>query len=272
MWWMMVITWIICVSAVLVWSSHTVPLYTGRTTIALMTPPSEHLSKSEMQSKLSAVEDIARSTEVLQATSSALSKLGVKVSLDDLRRSLNVDHIKDTSILAIEVTFGDPEQAKVMTDVVAAEMKKRYNQLCIDHVVHSRELLQKQADRESKALDSAKAGLESTRINPSNAAAIAKLKADAEIAEKEYAKLSKQLQEALWRERLAHNESTLKTIDPAYVIIVNQHKFQKLLAAGLSGWIPGLIIAILWCRLAARKRRAKQNKHTPQEPLVPTGV
>lgn len=121
-WWWILVVWVISILTVTVVNYNTKPLYTGRTTVIESFDGTQNTYKS----RLVKASKMALSKEVITDCSKKLHDLGNTISPDALLKSVNVCRIKNTNILAIEVTLPDPQEAKEATDVLANRLKKAY--------------------------------------------------------------------------------------------------------------------------------------------------
>lgn len=93
------------------------PLYIGRTTI--MTPHGDTAGFARL----------ATGRQVLSNSSKTLADRGIRMSPKQILSAMAIVPVKDTYIIAIEVTLPDPKQAKETADVIAAELQRDYAQL-----------------------------------------------------------------------------------------------------------------------------------------------
>ena len=101
-------------------------MYTGRTTLMESLGPPMKGQPDYYKMRLDNLVDLARSSRVLSNTAQTLSELGMKFAPQEVLSNTSVTPVRDTNILAIEVTLPDPKEAKVAADVLAAETKKEY--------------------------------------------------------------------------------------------------------------------------------------------------
>ena len=158
--WLIIIGMIICVSIVAMTNQRTVQMYTGRTT--LMEPEgmsnegvalyAEPYMQLDVQLKLSNLGQLATSQRVLSNAVQTLSDLGIKFSGDEIGNHTSVQPVRDTNILAVEVTLPDPNEAKVAADVIASEFKKAYGELNNDAVRQSREFIESEIETTRNAM------------------------------------------------------------------------------------------------------------------------
>ncbi|MCX6344119.1 MAG: polysaccharide biosynthesis tyrosine autokinase [Armatimonadetes bacterium] len=95
---------------------------------------------------------IATSQRVLESAIDTLRDLSLNMKVDEILRATRVEPVKDTNIMAIEVTLPDPEVAKVAADVIAAEFKKVYAELNNYSVRQSREFIEAQLATTRKSM------------------------------------------------------------------------------------------------------------------------
>jgi capsular polysaccharide biosynthesis protein len=73
---------------------------------------------------------VLSSMTVMQNAAMTLGDLGIKITPMEITSATSVSVIRDTSIIAVEITLPDQDEAKVAADVLAAEMKKVYAKMC----------------------------------------------------------------------------------------------------------------------------------------------
>lgn len=112
-------------------SSHTyngTQMYVGRTTLM----ESRSISAQSIPTfktgpaNLANLGSLAMSSRVIMNAVQTLSDLGVESTPEKVLKNITVAPVKDTNILAIEVTLPDAKEAKVAADVMASELKKEY--------------------------------------------------------------------------------------------------------------------------------------------------
>lgn len=103
--------------------THRTQLYTGRTTLMVA---------GNKQNKINDLIQLARSNRVLANANQTLMDLGPKSDINDIYSHLIVEQVKDTNIIAIEVTLLDPNDAKMTADVVANEVRKSSKEMFTD--------------------------------------------------------------------------------------------------------------------------------------------
>lgn len=96
------------------------PMYVGRTTLM------ESGQRGNYERQMAELGNVATSQAVLSNAAQTLLGLGVKSTPQEVLTHTTVTPVRDTNILAIEVTLPDAMEAKVATDVIAAETKKEY--------------------------------------------------------------------------------------------------------------------------------------------------
>ena len=101
-------------------------LYVARTTLMEALGPPVKGQSEYYKARLGNLCTLATSQRVLSNTAQTLWDLGLKYSPERILASAEVIPVKDTSIIAIEVTMPDPKDAKVAVDVFASELKKVY--------------------------------------------------------------------------------------------------------------------------------------------------
>ena len=130
----------------------------------------------DMQLKLSNLGVIATSERVLSNAVSTLSDLGVHETPEQILAATSVQPVKDTNILAVEVTLpardmseeakrSAQEDAKVAADVVAAEFKRAYAELNNRRVKQSREFIEAQLETAKKAWSARRTRLSNIKRN-----------------------------------------------------------------------------------------------------------
>lgn len=108
---------------------NTRPMYVGRTTII----QSAHISSiAHGPDESDGVKDliaIAGSKELASAVAAKLNDLGTQHSAAEIAKAKSFVPVKDTYIVAIEVTLPDAREAKMAADVYADELKKLYDRI-----------------------------------------------------------------------------------------------------------------------------------------------
>ena len=158
--WLIILGMLVCVGAVEVNNLLTVPLYRAHTTVMEsggMTQEGiplypEPYMQLDLQLRLSNLSNIATSQRVLKDAAATLSDLGLKFTADEILRRTSVQPVRDTNILAIEVTLPDGREAKVAADVMADEFKKIYGELNNAAVSQSREFIEEQIATTKQAM------------------------------------------------------------------------------------------------------------------------
>ena len=120
-WWIILLSIVVCIAAAANSNYRQKQLYTGRTTLLASVAETTDASKRVSMNTLA---QIARSSRMMGYAALSLSDCGGN---DLARRVLpwtSVEPVKDTNILAVEVTLPDPAEAKLAADVVAASIKK----------------------------------------------------------------------------------------------------------------------------------------------------
>lgn len=158
--WLIILGMLICVGAVEINNLRMEPEYTGRTT--LMEPmgmsregvplyPQQNM-QLDMQLRLSNLGNIARSQRVIVPAVDTLADLGMEFSPDRILQNTSIQPVRDTNILAVEVTLPNPYDAKNAADVIAAEFKRVYGELNNSAVRQSREFIEAQLETTRKAM------------------------------------------------------------------------------------------------------------------------
>ena len=181
---------VICVGAVALNNMSTPQLYTGRTTVMESTGMStegtpiyaEQQMMMDVQLKLSNLGNIATSQRVLGAAADTLRDLNLNYTSEEILGKTLVQPVKDTNILAIEVTLENRDDAKIAADVVAAEFKRVYAEINNSAVKQSREFIEAQLETTRKAMIKAQEALrdykqknEIVAIDQQGAAAVQRL-------------------------------------------------------------------------------------------------
>ena len=154
--WLIVLGMVICVGTVAAYNLTAVPLYVGRTTLmeakgmskegVSVFPDMSLYGQMDVQLRLSNLGSIATSNKVIRDAIETLRDLDSKYSDEELLAAVRVEPVKDTNILAIEVTLPDPVEAKKAADVMASCFKNAYNELNNAAVSKSREFIQGQIE------------------------------------------------------------------------------------------------------------------------------
>jgi capsular polysaccharide biosynthesis protein len=178
-WWMLLVGFVIG-TAVPAWvNMSTVPLYVGRTTMMAAATRSG-AGSHDVQRCLANLQAIAASQRVMQKAALTLQDLGMSSSPAEILSHTSIWPVRDSDILAIEVTLPDQVDAKVAADVVAACVKKAYMEL-------------------------------SSHTGP--------------------------------RVTGGQTELEIKTVDPAYIFPLDQHRLRKLRSGMVLGFLAGLLLA-----------------------------
>lgn len=158
--WLILIGMVICVGGVALSNYMAKPLFTGRTTV--MEPegmsqqevplyPSQ-LTQLDVQLRLSNLASIATSQRVFGAAAETLPEYGMRFSPQQIFSSTKVSPVRDTNILAVEVTLPDPNEAMVAADVIAEEFKRVYSELNNAALAQSREFIEAQLETTREAM------------------------------------------------------------------------------------------------------------------------
>lgn len=174
----------------------------------------------EMQERrLSELGTLLTSQRVLSNAANTMADLGLKQPAQVLS-AVTITPVRDTNILAIEVTLPDPREAKVAADVVAAEFKKVYSDMHTAPLSNRREFCQAWSKKAASALtasiNAVKAHKRKHGVRKDDAE-LAVLEADVVVAKDTYVSVKKKLAEATMQESLARSSVAIVTIDPAYV-------------------------------------------------------
>lgn len=158
--WLIIAGMVICVGAVALSNQLADPMFTGRTTLMEskgmsregISPFPEQFMQVDVQLRLSNLANIATSNKVIVNAAQTLSDLGLRYEPQEIFQHTSVQPVRDTNILAIEVTLPDPEEAKIAADVIAAEFKKVYADLNTQAVTQSREFIAAQIEATRQAM------------------------------------------------------------------------------------------------------------------------
>jgi capsular exopolysaccharide synthesis family protein len=88
----------------------------------------------------------------MQNAANTLNDLNLRYSPEEILKSTKVSPVKDTNIIAIEVTLPDPQEAKIAADVVASALKNVYDDLNNAAVRQSREFIEAQLKTTKEAM------------------------------------------------------------------------------------------------------------------------
>lgn len=154
--WLIILGMVVCVGVVAAHIVFSPQLYTGRTTLM----ESIGMSKEgvspfpemrtpmllDVQLRLSNLASLATSNKVMQDAIMTLRDLGSVYSDQELLAATKVEPVRDTNILAIEVTLPDPVEAKKAADVIASAFKNAYKELNTEAIEKSREFIEAQIE------------------------------------------------------------------------------------------------------------------------------
>lgn len=241
-------------------------MYVGRTTLM---ESGQHGSSERQMARLG---NIATSQAVLSNAAQTLSQLGMKSTPQEVLSHMSVMPVRDTNILAIEMTLPDPQEAKVAADVIASELKKAYADTNNASISQRREFLEAQIKPTREAMIRAQDALIRYRQGNrfENEANMAALTADLKSATDTYGLMRRKLDEAKIREQQSRNEAALKTIDPAFVRPQERPNPAKLVLEVLfSPWggpACGVIVGLVFgLALGALIRKRRANYPSPQQ-------
>ncbi|MGI6295700.1 MAG: GumC family protein [Armatimonadota bacterium] len=160
--WLILLGTLAALIAVAFWNYNSEPLYIGRTTVmesrsvkdlGIPLYQSQLVSSpTDLQLQISNLGNLATSQRVMQNAAQTLSDLGLNYDARRILSATSVTPVRDTNILAIEVTLSDAEAAKVAADVVAAEFKKVYADLNNASVSQSKEFIEAQIEATHAAM------------------------------------------------------------------------------------------------------------------------
>lgn len=152
--WLIILGTLAAVLTVAYMNLNSQPQYTGRTTVmesksiqqaGVPIFQSDMMSTTmDIQLQLSNLGNIATSQRVLTNAAQTLQDLGMSFKPEQVIGATSVTPVRDSNILAIEVTLPDAKEAKVAADVIAAEFKKVYADLHSASVSQSREFIEAQ--------------------------------------------------------------------------------------------------------------------------------
>lgn len=147
---------VVCVGVVAAHIVFSPQMYTGRTTLMEVlgmskegvSPFPEMRSPMllDVQLRLSNLASLATSNKVMQDAIMTLRDLGSVYTNEELLAATKVEPVRDTNILAIEVTLPDPVEAKKAADVIASAFKNAYKELNTEAVEKSREFIEAQIE------------------------------------------------------------------------------------------------------------------------------
>ncbi|MBP5093458.1 MAG: polysaccharide biosynthesis tyrosine autokinase [Abditibacteriota bacterium] len=145
-WWLVVLGMIVCVSIVgyKLWTAPT--FYVGRTTIQEALG-SAHIgvpiyqsqlmqTQMDLQQRLSNLSNLATSREVMTHALDLIKIEGLDV--EKISSHTKVSAVKDTNIIAIEVTLENSDQAKVAAGAIAEAFKEYYGEITNQAITNSR--------------------------------------------------------------------------------------------------------------------------------------
>lgn len=160
--WLIILGTLAAVLAVAFWNSNSEPQFVGRTTLmesksiqqgGIPLFQSQLMGNStDLQLQISNLGNIAVSQKVLSNAAQTLGDLGMKYTPEQVLGATSVTPVRDTNILAIEVTLPEAESAKVAADVIAAEFKKVYAELNNASVSQSKEFIEAQIESTRAAM------------------------------------------------------------------------------------------------------------------------
>ncbi|MCL5103227.1 MAG: polysaccharide biosynthesis tyrosine autokinase [Armatimonadetes bacterium] len=258
--WLIILGMVICVGAVQYNNMRSVQQYTGRTTLMESKGMSregtplypEQFMQLDIQLRISNLSNIAVSQKVMGNAAETLSDLNLSFSPQEILGHTSVQPVKDSNILAVEVTLPNPDEAKIAADVIAAEFRKAYSELNNSEVRQSREFIEAQLLTTRLAMVKAQNALrqfqeqnEVVDLTQQNVAAVQRMT---------QAKSNLNQWEATYQAahaRVAKQESELKKLQPMEVAVLStaiNPEWQQLRAqlisfetqkAGMLGGKPG---------------------------------
>lgn len=160
--WLIILGTLAAVLTVAYVNFNSEPLYLGRTTLMESNSiqkagvplfQSDLISSNlDIQLQLSNLGSIATSQRVLNNAAQTLQDLGMRFTPQQILGATTVSPVRDTNMLAVEVTLPDAKEAKVAADVIAAEFKKVYADLHSASVSQSREFIEAQIASTRRAM------------------------------------------------------------------------------------------------------------------------
>ncbi|MCL5105093.1 MAG: hypothetical protein M1133_13395, partial [Armatimonadetes bacterium] len=228
--WLIILGMVICVGAVQINNMRSVLQYTGRTTLMESKGMSdqgtpiyqEQYMPLDVQLRLSNLGSIATSQKVLMNSAETLRDLNLTLTPEEILQRTNVEPVKDTNILAVEVTLPNPDEAKVAADVIAAEFKKVYGELNNASVRQSREFIEAQLETTRRAMVKAQDALR--RFQEANEVVQLEQQNAAVVQRMAQAKTNLNQAEAMYQAshaRVAKQESELKKLPSMEVASIN---------------------------------------------------
>jgi len=167
--WLIILGMLVCVGTVASFELKSVPMYTGKTTVmeskgmsksgVALYPEMQYSSLMDAQLRLSNLANIAISNKVMNDAAETLADLGSTYTPLEILQATSVEPVRDTNILAVEVTLPDPEEAKKAADVVASSFKRVYDELNNAAVRQSREFIEAQVAATKGVMQNAQANL-----------------------------------------------------------------------------------------------------------------
>ncbi len=165
---MILIGMIICAGTVAYLNSRTPQAYVGHVELMESQGMSregiplypEQLLQMDVQLRLSNLGRIATSQPVLRNALVTMRDFGVIIDGDYLVKHTTVEPVKDTNILAIEVSLPDGRNAKTAADVIALEFTKVYSELNNAALRQSREFIEGQIASTKQSMIGAQSTLE----------------------------------------------------------------------------------------------------------------
>ena len=201
-------------------------MYVGRTTLmvkSMMMPVGRTKTQSTalQNRQMNTLVNLAMSERVISDAVQTMSSIGLKHSPGEMLGATTVAPIKNTYIIAVEVTLPDPKDAKVAADIVGAEIKKAANNLRASELGEMRRSAETRTQAASEQLDIACKALSSyeqgNKQQASTDPALIKLQGNVAAAKDCYTKAEADLAGVISEQKSAKLCDALATVDPAFV-------------------------------------------------------
>jgi len=164
---------------------------------------------------------VATSQRVLSAAAETLSDLGLKHTPDEILGRTTVKPVKNTNVLAVEVTLENPEEAKIAADVIAAEFQRAYTDMHVVPAKQAREFLEAFVETALSAMNRANESLyRYRRTHRQPGVKLAQLETEAQAATEDYLTVRRKLLEATVEEQRLKTTCALRIIDRAVIFPV----------------------------------------------------
>ena len=190
-------------------------LYTARTTLI----ETGTLSERNDSNRLATLAEIATSGRVMGAAARVFADFGLDKT--QILGSVTARAVKDTSILAIEVTWPNPQEAKLAADVIATEFKRAYAEIYTASARQTRAFLEAALETVLRGMKGANESLyQYKKTHKKRDVKLVQLETEARVATEDYLMLRRKLREATIDEQRLKNTCAMRTIDPAVVFPV----------------------------------------------------